>query len=323
MKMPPSDNERSLADLELSLIWGAWVELGLSGWQRTHQDWAVDPEPLIVRTATLGDIDPRLRDEALDWCIHYSRYVSRVRLRRLVRDLPHDSLEAWGRFAATVNAHSIVRWPGATQEVRYKRTTRSALHSMEQPSRAWIRLRAMFGLGARSEILRFFLSRPSRSSSVAPRRATIAAIAKSTGYAKRNVAEECEALEKAGLLKMRQVGNRFYYSLARENELRGLVGEIAGVRPDWTSLFKVTSTFVESEAHARSLPVKVLMVEAHRVAAALDDELDELGIEQRPALLNPDGYWPEVRDFARRVMSSWASGQWPADGESSPTRAKS
>jgi len=30
--------------------------------------WAIDPEPLIVFTA-IADLDPRLRDEALDWCI--------------------------------------------------------------------------------------------------------------------------------------------------------------------------------------------------------------------------------------------------------------
>lgn len=321
--MPVSDaREGSLAEQELKLLWGAWVELGVSSWQRTHGNWVVDPEPLIIRTATVGDVDPRLRDEALDWCIHYSRYVSRVRLRNLLRDLPESSLEAWGRFAATVNAHATVRWPGGTQKLRYKITGRSSLDSLERPSRAWIRLRAMFGLGARTEILRFFLAQPQRDASAIPRRATVSAIAESAGYAKRNVADECDILEKAGLLNIRQVRNRFYYSLAREVELRQLVGPMADVRPDWTAVLRVTSTLGALEASARTLPIKALMVEAHRAAETLDDVLDDLGIENRPTLTNPDSYWTEVRDFATELLSNWAAGRWISNDRPRPVQLR-
>ncbi|MDX6253210.1 MAG: hypothetical protein QOF10_6570 [Kribbellaceae bacterium] len=314
--MPSSKAQKySLAEQELNLLWGAWVELGVSGWQRTHGDWAIDPEPLIIRTATLGDSEPRLRDEALDWCIRYPRYISRVRLRNLLGGLSSSSSDAWGRFAATVNAHSNVRWPNATQEVRYKTTGRSKLESLERPSRAWIRLRAMFGLGARTEILRFFLDDPPRSKSGISRMADVATIASSIGYAKRNVAEECEPLEKAGLLKMRQKGNRFFYSFARDAELRALVGEIASVRPDWPKLLKVTSAFVALESAARSMPGKAIMVEAYRVAQSLDDDLHVLGIEARPHLAQPDSYWPEVRDFAHGLMAAWGSGRWPTEDD--------
>lgn len=37
----------SFADRALALAWGAWAELGVSGWASTHGNWAVDPEPLI------------------------------------------------------------------------------------------------------------------------------------------------------------------------------------------------------------------------------------------------------------------------------------
>ena len=53
----------------LDLCWGAWAELGVSGWGRTHQDWAIDPEPLVVFTVAVAESDPRLRDEVMDWCI--------------------------------------------------------------------------------------------------------------------------------------------------------------------------------------------------------------------------------------------------------------
>lgn len=199
--MPSSRKRRtSLPELEIELLWGAWSELGGSGWGRTHRDWVVDPEPLIVRTAEVADSDPGLRDEALDWCIHYWRYVSRVRLRGLLRGRTDEAAEAWGWFAATVNKHSTARWPGSTDEISYKITGRSSLTTMKQPSRAWLRMRAAFGVGARTEILRYFLSGPSLGSTTA--------IAEWVGYAKSNVVNECDALEKAGVLRRRHIGNR-------------------------------------------------------------------------------------------------------------------
>ena|GEM_PF-888533 len=301
--MATSNQKRSmLAQHQHALVWGAWVELGVSGWQRTHADWAIDPEPLIIATAAFGDLDPRLRDEALDWCIHQWRYVSRVRLRNLLREQPAGVREAWGPFAATVSHHAGVQWPSATDEFRYTTTGRSSFESMEQPSRAWVRLRGMFGLGARTEILRYFLS--------GHRRATVSTIALNIGYAKRNVADECDTLVKAGVLRPQQVANRFYYTLAHADALRDFVGDIAPLRPDWASLFAVTSALVSLEESSQSMSNAALMVEAHRIAQTLDDDLDSLDIEQRPDLRNRDDYWPSVRDFAERHMAAWAAGAW-------------
>ncbi|WP_133978018.1 hypothetical protein [Kribbella voronezhensis] len=308
-----------LAEEELNLVWGAWVELGVSGWQRTHGAWAVDPEPLIIRTASLGEDEPRLRDEALDWCIRYPRYVSLARLRNLLRDHP-DPNNAWGRFAATINAHSNVRWPMATQEDRYQPTGRSNLDSLDRQSRVWLRLRAMFGIGARTEILRYFLAVPPAPGTSST--ATVSVIANSIGYAKRNVADECEVLEMAGLLKRRQVGNRFSYSLRRETSLRDLVGEMAPIRPDWSALLKVTSSLVALESFAGSAHPKALLVEAHRTAQQLDDQLDVLQVEGRPRFQQPDSYWAEVHEFGLRLMSAWGSGRWTA-GDQAPAIPRS
>ncbi len=301
--MPTSKRQHaSLRELEIELLWGAWSELGVSGWGRTHRDWVVDPEPLIVRTAEVADYDPRLRDEALDWCIHYWRYVSRVRLRALLRGRTDTATEAWGWFAATVNKHSTARWPGATDEIEYKITGRSSLATMKQPSRAWLRLRAAFGVGARTEILRYFLSGRSLGSTTA--------ISEWVGYAKSNVVNECDSLEKAGVLRRRTILNRFYYSLARAEALQGFVGEIAPYRPSWTLLLGVTSALVELEQASARLPHQALMVEAHKTNGRLDELLDQLDIEERPDLSRPDEYWPRTRDFAYKYCSAWASGAW-------------
>src|SRR2546428_260977 len=70
--------ETALTDL----AWQHWTELGVSGWRlRERQrpaevDVAIDPEPLIFLTAAVAGIDPRLRDEAIDWCVTFGRYIS-------------------------------------------------------------------------------------------------------------------------------------------------------------------------------------------------------------------------------------------------------
>jgi hypothetical protein len=292
----------SLRELETALIWGAWVELGVSGWERTHRDWVVDPEPLIVRTAELADTDARLRDEALDWCIHYRRYVSRVRLRTLLRGRSDEAQSAWGRFAATVNAHSTARWPGATEPMSYKLTGRSSLTSMKEPSRAWLRMRATFGVGARTEILRYFLSGHARSST--------ATMVDRLGYTKSNVINECDSLEKAGVLRRGRIGNRYFYSLTRSDALLDFIGEIGPIRPSWSALLAVTSAVVTLEEAAEILPQRVLTVEAHQTSRQLDQWLDQLEIEERPELSRPDGYWTDIRTFAHSYLSAWAAGRW-------------
>ncbi|TWD82224.1 hypothetical protein FB561_3352 [Kribbella amoyensis] len=295
-------DERSLAELELALVAGAWRELGVSGWSRTHGDWAIDPEPLIIRTAELADEDARLRDEALDWCIHYWRYISRTRLRGLLRKRSDEAAEAWGRFAATVNEHSIARWPNATDPMPYKITGRSSMPSMEQPSRAWLRLRATFGVGARAEILRYFLSGRTVSST--------ALIAEHAQYAKRNIDIECDSLEKAGVLRRRKLGNRYLYSLVRADALREFAGEIAPIRPSWSALLTVTAAFVGLENTSHDLPDRVLMVESFRILQSLEDALDALDIEDRPRFARPQDHWPEIRRFAAGHLSAWAAGDW-------------
>ncbi len=67
------------------LGWSLWTELGVSGVVRKHRHHAIDPEPLIIYTAALQDIDPRLRDESTDWCTRYHTFISKTRLRNLLK----------------------------------------------------------------------------------------------------------------------------------------------------------------------------------------------------------------------------------------------
>lgn len=292
---------RSAAALELDIAWGAWSELGVSGWARSHRDWAVDPEPLIVVTPLIAEADARLRDEALDWCVAHWRHISRVRLRNLLRAQPGETAEAYGRFAATVNEHSGAAWPAAGQARRYTPTHRSTPPRLERNSLAWLRIRAMFGVSARTEILRYFLSHPGE-------RVSLAALANSIGYAKRNVSEECAALHQAGVLAMRPELNRLVYYLNRDEQLRAFVGELPPILPDWTALFRITRAVACLEVAAARLPGRAVNVEANRVLTELGADFDRLRVPTQP--LPRSDYWAVVQHVIDHTLTAWAQGLW-------------
>lgn len=298
-------------DQALRLAWGAWTELGVSGWTRTHADWAIDLEPLLVFTASLGDLDPRLRDEVTDWCALNWRLVSKARLKNLLPTHPDPTRLAFGEFAATVGAHAGVTWPGATQARPFTRTLRSSMPDLTRPSAVWLRVRAMFGIGARAEIIRVLLSAP-----LGP--LGIARIAEASGYTKRNVADECENLERAGLLARRLQGNRFDYTLARRAELEAFIGELPPTTPGWSALLKVTQELTALQAHETNPGTRAIHAKA--TLNAISDDLATLGVTPpSPSLRGPD-LWTWTHALTDRTLGAWSSGQWPnSTGDQAPT----
>jgi hypothetical protein len=287
----------------LAMAWGVWAELGVSGWTRTHGNWAVDPEPLILFTAWLGDEDPRLRDETSDWCIQNWRLVSKTRLKNLLRRQPEIVQQRFGEYAATVATHAGITWPGMTKPRTYAVTGRSILPPLERPSLAWLRVRVIFGLGARAEILRVLLSREDSALSVAR-------LADLTGYTKRNVAEECEMLRRGSVLSVRPTGNRFYYQLARRSELATFVGALPKVRPESTAVFNVTRELLTLEQQIETGSPRTVPVKARETLRRIEPDLRELDIEPPSEDLRGDQLWPAVRTLASDYLGSWATGSW-------------
>ncbi len=296
----------TFAQQALALASSAWTELGVSGWTTTHGDWAIDPEPLMLFTAWLGDRDPRLRDEATDWCVRNWRYVSRTRLKNLLRVQPADVQEAWGEFAATIEQHAGVNWPGATTPRRYTVIGRSTMPPLERPALIWIRLRAMFGVGARAEILRCFLAADGNGGM------SVARLAIAAGFTKRNVADECDTLERSGVLSVRSSGNRFSYSLARRAELEAFVGELPAIRPNWSAMLTVARELVTLEDAAKNLSLRTLPVRVRKTLRLIDDDLAELDIDRSFDNVPGPDLWGTVHELAMVNLGAWSLGRWPS-----------
>ncbi len=290
----------------VDLAWGAWVELGVPGADRSHDDWAIDPEPLILFTAFLGHTDGRLRDEATDWCIRSWRSVSKNRLRRLLADAPDEVRASFAVFAATVNAHAGTTWP-TDAESRPHRTSGRPVPPMDmlRPSMSWLRLRAIFGVSTRAEILRFFLSHENAVGSAA----TIANLAR---YTKRSIAEEAEVLAQAGILMVRKERRGYEYKLARPQALADLVQSLPAIRPDWAAVCDIARELVllersieDEAALPESRPVKVrLAIEAMEAAQY------RLDLPEPARGLRGDDLWPAVRSFGNETLGEWSVGRW-------------
>lgn len=259
------------------------------------------PEHLILFTSFLGDEDPRLREESTDWCITYGRYVSAARLKNLLAQDGPEVQEDFGRFAATVNAHSNLRWPGATHPRRFARTGRSEVPDFRRPSLIVLRLRALFGVGARAEIVRAFVADPSASLSAAD-------LASEAGYTKRNVAEEADALRMAGLLEAIRLRNQLRYRLTHPADLMNLLEELPSSFPRWRSIFRIFEHLLRTAQDAEALPASVRSVEAAKVLHDLEGHLRI--VETRAPALDPgeEDLWDRLERWSVQLTEAWASG---------------
>ncbi|MGH9303812.1 MAG: hypothetical protein ACRDZ5_05280 [Acidimicrobiales bacterium] len=261
---------------------------------------------MIVFSPAVLASEPRLRDEATDWCVRNWRHVSAVRLRNLLRENESARTDAWGEFAATVNHLSgAAKWPHATTERNYTVTGRSVLRPLSERSMIYLRMRSIFGIDARTEVLRYLLFTHERS--------TAAMLAAQANYAKRNVADACDSLAQAGVLGSRQVGNRLYFSLADEAALAAFLGPAPHTIPDWPALLRVVNALFRWSVFDQKANERVLTVETHQVFGEIYKELESLHL-QAPDHAAGAEFLAIWRNWSSTLMKSLASGEYPVQG---------
>jgi hypothetical protein len=303
---------RVRVDIENSVLefcWGLWSELGVSGWGRAHEKWAIDVEPLVVFTATIGDRDPRLRDEALDWCIRYSRLVSVVRLRNILREMPDKAFSAWGPFAATVNVRAGAKWPGAEDPLSYKITGRSTLRPFTEPSMTYLRIRSIFR--------RWRTSRdpavPALQRRIRPRFRSDARGPNQLWKAHRRRSCRVARPSRHPSSAPQQQSER--YKLADRTSLQRFIGAQPTYTPEWTDLLLVVGTLLEISDRWEESSAAVLRVEIRRALRRIEAALDEHGIAGPDERSGVDAI-AEWDRWAGRLITELSAGEWP--GEEAP-----
>ncbi len=276
----------------LETLWSLWHELGVpSTVPRRHSDDFIDPEPLIAFTATHSELDPRLRDESIDWVLRYGAYVSRARLKNVLADWGLLQNPFFREYAATVNAHGGAGWPAAgAKPLVFHRRSRSLLEDLARPSLVSLRIRAIFGVGARAELIRVFLSHRHPAM-------TAADLSAETNYRKRNVLNELEPLRFAGVVKSFRAVNADRFSLAKLDQIEALVGPKPKRFTRWTQTFGVLHVLLDGAGR----PAKRSdLQKAVEVVRLLENHKELLASARADPPKLPGGAlaWPAFLDWA-------------------------
>lgn len=271
-EMPTSRND--FTEALLDLIWSLWEELGVPGTvPRRHSEVLIDPEPLIVFTAIHGRLDPRLRDESIEWALAEGDLLSKARMNGVRRAWAVDDDPSFARYAATVNAHSELAWPDDdAKPFAFRPRGRASVKNLASGALIALRLRAIFGVSARAEILRVLVTRPETS-------ITATELAEDTAYVRKHVLRALDSLRRVGLVRSVRAGAQTRFTLARRNDLVRLVGDLPGVAPRWHAILLVFTRVLEVLERVADQGVMEASVSIDRFFAEHEDLLEQAGIE--------------------------------------------
>jgi hypothetical protein len=233
-----------------AFAWDQWAQLGVFAPTNRRDQAAADPEALLLFTFEVGRSDPRLFDETLDWLLTNERLVSVQRLRNLChddddRDLVEGALLWVARHQPRSRATPTAREQRASEprplfydvarQIRehdeaflaaglLKPATepsgKSQAPDSDTPINFAFRMRHLFGLGTRAEVIRYLVTAPVTDASAL-------AIADAAAFAKRNVNETLASLVASRIVTAYEHGNERRYYLDR-----AMWGQFLRFQPD-------------------------------------------------------------------------------------------
>lgn len=194
----------------LDLVWRQWCSLGVAGHApAADPSRIIDPEALLLFTTTIGQHDPRLFDECLDWLSKHGSLIHLQRLKTLHADTGLGDATVLGAMAdwLTTAAHQP-KWQNLAKSKRALESPRPlfggpTLHPADPiflghgllrapvqlrgmsrppnptlPPNLLLALRALIGVGARAEVILCLASGPAVHA---------AELARLTGYKPRTI----------------------------------------------------------------------------------------------------------------------------------------
>ena len=240
-------------DLLLNFLWRQWSALGVAGYAKSEDTWVIDPEALLIFTASIGRYEPRLFDEVLDWLDVNGRFINIQRLRTILKKeqfvggpvisaiaslmSQRAAMTKWKRLAEAYvdsgngnplfyhksgEALPVVGKSDERFESQGFRRNVIELRGNSQPFRPEpvtnqaLRLRALLGVNARCEIMLYLLVNGSGH----PR-----GISRETYYFQKTVQDTLVEMNRSGLILSTTVGREKHYKLMTGYWHEMLVGE--------------------------------------------------------------------------------------------------
>jgi hypothetical protein len=256
----------------LDLCWSLWTELGVAGVKRKHQDFLIYLEELVLLTAVLADIDPRLRNESLDWCSQYHRFLSISRLKSILKSFGDSLDKPFSIYSSTLNSISNAAWPIFVDStpIKLSLSHKSCLRPLESPALLNIRVRSIFGTNARADLITFFLTH--KKSDFAASDVT------EIGYSKRNLAEILEDLCLSGLFDKYLVRNHQRYRLVKNEQLIKVLGPVPEYAPLWRLLLEVLLPIRDCITRIENYSESTKVVEIRNLLTTLQKKMQRLNL---------------------------------------------
>jgi hypothetical protein len=254
------------------IAWTQWTELGVSGWREAPLVDGIDLEALIMFTAWISTRDNRLWLECLDWCVQNQRLISATRLRRFLKTADPESSDRFTEFSATLRSFvPKANWPegGVPRQVRVSGKSRAP--RLELAPLVQLRMRALFGVSARSEVLRILLIDR-------PRGWSGSELAEEAGYVKVNVVATLDLLASVGHVRSELTGTAFRYRLARAQQLADFVGPVPSFQPEWVERFAVIRTITKSSSNRSPSDPLASAADRVRILDEIRESLTRLGL---------------------------------------------
>lgn len=306
MSKVPSPFVEVLRHRLVSFAWDQWSQMGVSGHTERNDGWSIDPEALLVFTLRVARREPRLFDEVLDWMRLNLDLTSAQRLRNFAKDDESERLASaalsWASSYSTVTrverptTHEVeepdplfvhgretmhIREPDPIfirygfVRPRVEPSNKSQAPVRSAPTNLSFRLRDLFGVGSRAEVVRVLLLLPGGE----PRTREIVHAA---GYSRQNVYEALNALVSAGVVFIEQKGprdRRYALDIDRWAGLLDVPMQRLPYFVDWPRLLKVLWELLSwaESLEARDLSEYMMGSEARQFVAAHEPDLRALG----------------------------------------------
>ncbi len=314
----------------LLFLWRQWSALGAAGYGETKDNWVIDPEALLLFTCFIGRYEARLFDEVLDWLDTNGSFINVQRLKRIMQQEPFAGKSALSAIAAIMSQrHKFLKWKGLARQTKapdilenlfFLRNSQPMenfgqqeptfqkygfsrgkieFRGHTQPVRVvnntgfLFKLRALFGISARCEILVYLLTHKSAHPSL---------IAKEIYYSQKTVQDTLVEMAQSGLIRIRPIGKEKHYWLKSQEWLNFLMHQgkpllwvkwpplLSAFEQIWIKLNK--KEFLNLEPLVQSSELRALMrtirpkIEGSGFAEALSDDKPYLGENYTPVFLS-------------------------------------
>ena len=293
-----------LDDGLIDLAWSLWTELGVAGTFRKHENCLISLEELVILTAVIADSDPRLREEALDWCSRYHHFVSISRLKTLVKKIGDPILEPFSIFASTLNTITQSNWPIFSDVIPLKfiPSGKSILPTLNAPALLQLRLRAFFGVGARADLFTYFLTENKSDFT--------ASDAVDIGYSKRGLAELLDNLVQSGFLVSTIIRNQRKYELVKNTQLKRVVGEPPESAPPWHQILEILILLRKDLHQSKENSVTTNVVIVRNDLERMKNLLVSVHLSPPPLESDPYQYWELFSKWLLDYVKAIAQGNF-------------